>query len=212
MDLVILAVLLLPALIAAATLVTARRRWGVRHVAIAGGDGAYRAAEVRVPVPRPVPRSVTVAAIAAWTWGAVTLLLFVPAGALLAMITSERGSAGALTAIVVVLVVMSGVAHAFALFVAGTRVARHHEGAAEAAKKTALFAWWHHAAVWVLFTFVTFAHEPASAPITLFLLALPCGLGALVGRSLDAAAKRIDAIDQEDATERHRDLFVPAPT
>ncbi|MDQ3035460.1 MAG: hypothetical protein M3Y87_23850 [Myxococcota bacterium] len=211
MGLVILGLVVIPALIAAAAVVTARDRWGTRRVPIAQGEGAYRSGEVGMPVPREVPLSVSVSAIASCTWGAVTMFLLAPAGGVLLLLVSERAGAAFPTLLVITAVVLSGFAHAIALFVAGAQVARHHPLAAATARKAAAFAWWHHAAVLVGFTLCVLFESPELAPATLFFLAIPCGIGALVGASLHAAGQRIAAIDRADATARHAELFVPSP-
>lgn len=214
MELLVLGIVLLPAVIATAALITARDRWGARRVPIARGEGAYRAAEVGVPEARTIPVRVTVSSIASWTWGAATMFVFVPAGAALLLVASDRGSgaAGGVFMLFVIGIVLSGVAHAIMLFVAGTQVARHHPLAAKTAHSAAVFAWWHHGAVFAGFTMGALLARPEVALAAMALLAIPCGIGALVGASLHAAAKRIEDIDREDATERHRELFVLAPT
>lgn len=170
-----------------------RWRWGKQVSTESAGAGAYREGEVHREQPRGTPSSVRLAAIAAVTWGAITLLVFVPAGGMLAIVSGERGTAGVLGLFSFV-AALSGVALAIALMVNAFRLVRRDEGVADAGLGTARFCFIHHAVVFGGFSIAGASfHDTA---FTMMALAVPCGIGMLVGAQLRSASIEVREIDR----------------
>lgn len=186
------ALFLVPATIVGLLALATRDRWGVDRVAVASAGGAYRGGAT-TQVARTMPPRVALAAVIALGWAAVTGLVFVPAGGALVLVSLDGGR-GALAAPTLA-IVLSGLVHAVALGFAGVGLAVRSATAADVARRTAAYARFHHVAVFVVFSLAVLALEP-SAWAVLAALAVPCGLGWLVGRALDAAGRDLAALPE----------------
>ncbi len=173
----------------------ARRRWGNVAEREPAGDGAYRAGDVTRERPRGTPPSVRLASIGAVTWGFITLLVFVPAGGLLALASFDFSASSALGTTSLILSA-SGLALGLALVASAFRLVRRHPDAADGARKIARFCYVHHAAVWVGFSVAAIALEADSALGVVLALAVPCALGAVVAHQVQRAADVLEAIDR----------------
>jgi len=189
------ALFLVPATIVGLLALATRDRWGVDRVAVASAGGAYRGGAT-AQVARTMPPRVALAAMLALGWAAVTGLVFVPAGGALVLVSLDGGR-GALAAPTLA-IVLSGLVHAVALGFAGVGLAVRSATAADVARRTAAYARFHHAAVFVVFSLAVLALEP-SAVAVLAGLAVPCGLGWMVARALDAAARHLAALPEDEA-------------
>ncbi|WP_053236645.1 hypothetical protein [Sandaracinus amylolyticus] len=180
-------------------LLEAPDRWGVSRAPVAAGEGAYRAGRVTRETARRVPLSVVTAALLTSMWGAITLVVLVPAGAVLAaMLVGSHEPRVVIGALVVGASLVSGTALAFTLFRAGHALAHRAAGAPSVARATALHAVCHHALIWVLFPLPLLLDPYRDAGPAYVALAVPCGIGLVVALVVLVAGRRVAALDAED--------------
>ncbi|UJR86943.1 hypothetical protein [Sandaracinus amylolyticus] len=178
-----------------------RDRWGVWRAPVAAGQGAYRAASVTRETARRVPPSVVIAGLLAPVWGAITMLVLMPAGAVLALMLLGSGELPFVFAgMIVAAAAVSGIALACMLFRVGSALAQRAPDAPITARETAIYGACHHALIWVLFPLPLLAGGPpdlAWRDATLA-LAVPCGVGLVVALVVLVAGRRVAALDAED--------------
>jgi hypothetical protein len=155
-----------------------RRRWGKIPSSIEAGEGAYRAGEVQQERHRGTPSAVSTAGIAGVTWGAITLLVFVPAGGLLTLMSAD-GNAG-LLGLFAGAVTLSGLVFGIGVAVAAFRLVRRSEEAVRHGATIARFGYVHHAVVWLGFSVAVLILDGNEALAATALLAIPCGIGTFV--------------------------------
>jgi len=157
-----------------------RRRWGKVVSSTEVGEGAYRAVQVQSEQDRGTPAAVNVAAIASVTWAAITLLVFVPAGTLLAGLGLDQ-SRWAPLGLFSLAVTLSGLVLSIMLAIHAFRLVRRRSDVAQHSLTIARFSYIHHALVWFGFSVAVLLTDASHTLSAAFALALPCGIGLLVG-------------------------------
>lgn len=156
-----------------------RWRWSAYRRA-ASPEGPYRGFVAETPEPRRIPSVVLFASVVSPIWGLLILLVFAPAGLLLALILlGDHGILGASVALPLIGVCLHGFAVATGLLAAPATLLRRHR--ARVAGSVAL----HHALLLVVFTGVA---ALAGGPGLLAGVALLALLGLGLSRLLDAAS------------------------
>lgn len=179
----------------------ARRRWGTTEGPVhEAGDGGYRSAPVRSEVLLGTPRLVTVGAVLASVWGAITLLLFVPAGLVLTAASAQESGGEAWLLVLSLCASLSGVVVALGLLAASHGLVRRSRLSVERAILVARYSHIHHAVIWGAGFAVALVLDSHFAPAAFVGLALPCGMGLFVGHLLTASAEHARAM-------RHAEIF-----
>lgn len=172
------------------------RGWGVvQKEGPTIGDGAYRAGSTTLERLRGAPPLVVAGAVAATLWGLVTLVVFVPAGALLTAVTLDGAGPGGWVAVIAAVATLSGVVLGLALPRAASRLLRRKDRSIEDATWASRFSAIHHVMIWIGFTLAGFLLDDGGGYWAI-LLAIPCGLGlgasALLRAGRDQARTIID--------------------
>ena len=169
-----------------------------------GNGGPYREREERSVEGRGVPKTVWLAAVSAGLWGVVTLLVFVPAGALLALAIFFGGEytghpfdawavAGSLT---LAGMCISALLLAVVLCIYAARLMRR-----DASHVTEVVMWSiaHHLAVFVYFLiFGAMVGQWEGVFIACVAAVGPCLAGGLQALAMSAAADQIQDIEAEE--------------
>lgn len=164
----------------------ARRRWGKIPSSIEAGDGAYRAGQVQQERNRGTPSVVSTAAIAGVTWGAITLLVFVPAGGLLTVMSANGGLG--LLALFGGASTLSGVVLGVGTAVAAFRLVRRSGDAVQHSQTIARFGYIHHGVVWLGFSIAALVMSGPEALASAGFLVVPCGIGMFVSGLMSRAS------------------------
>lgn len=171
-------------------------KWGALRFAFGEeGPGAYRSAPRYAVVTPPAPGSVLLAGVVVRVWAALTLLVFVPAGvvgALLFLGLGEHSVVSGLLAFVLGALVLSGLGLSFALFAATTAVEQRQEGSD--ARDVVRWSLVHHALVALVFVVEGIAIDPQAAALALFVVVPVCAVGVGITIALRRAAERAAAV------------------
>lgn len=175
-------ILLTGTLVVVGTVVTAmshafRDRWGVvrgRGVLVAASP--YREATVTTVHPRGVPPRARWAAGFTIGWALVTMLVFVPAGALFVLVAFDQSDMQ-LGGLLVGVLSMNGLVLGIAQIVSAVRLLRGD--LREVRSRIPTWSLVHHAAVAILFFVMAAIADDASLIVAwLGFVALPCAIGA----------------------------------
>lgn len=165
-------------------------RWQTRHTHLASSGGPYRGFVCETLSRRRIPAVVLLASVASPIWGLLILLLFAPAGLLLAlMLLGNGGFLGASVALPLVAVCLHGFAVATGLLAAPAALLRRRP--LRVASSVAL----HHALVLGVFTAVALlAGGPAMLGGVAILALVGLGLARLLGAASIAASPAADRL------------------
>lgn len=159
------------------------RRWGLRREPHEVEPSPYRDATVHEEVEQRAPALVRFAASANAAWGMLTLLIFVPAGCLLLLFSTEEP----LTAVALPPVLLSGFLLAFRLMgIAGALLTDDRPKLRSTVRWSVL----HHLGVATGFAAAGFLFLSDREPLVGFLPAIPASVGLALALLLRAAARR----------------------
>lgn len=169
-----------------------------------GHGGPYRQREERPVESRGVPRTVWLASVSAGLWGVVTLLVFVPASALVALaiffgneyVGHTFDLWAVIGSLVLAVICISALLLAGALFIYAARLMnRDASHIGEVVKWSVI----HHVAVFVYaLIFGATAGQWEGVLIACMAAIVPCLAGGLQAMAMSAAAHRIQGIETEE--------------
>lgn len=176
-------------------------RWGtVPGPTTDGGVGAYRRGPLTSEVLRGTPKDVMKASMLAAVWGAITLLVFVPAGLLFTAVAADA-SRHSFVVLFGLGASLSGLFVALALIGAGLQLVRRGRTSIEEALLVVRFSHAHHVAVWVglVVSMALLGGRPSELVVWALAIGVPCVTGLAIGRALDLAAKDALALRRAEA-------------
>lgn len=185
-----------------------RWRWG-RSIETAPslGEGVYRSGPVRIERPRGFPAICVLASVTAFAWGALTTMVFAPAGGLLFMMVLgdviERGWWFALGTGGLIVTIIRGSMVGLHLMGAVNVLAARKPDSVESVGRVARQSLFHHALAAALLGF--FGLVADADPIFFALFALPCAIGSAQAALLLGARATIARLDRDDAETRGLD-------
>lgn len=209
MILVPMVLLVLGSVFAAfASLALGGGRWGVRLVAEEGSEGPFRSGVQHRKVQLETPWMVRFAVVSAFVWASLTLVLFVPAGALLIMlalgITFSHSSLAAILVFGAIALVFSGVVLALQLYRSGWSLGAADADAIDQCRAAAEHCRVHHVCVMVIYGVLCVPMAMVQREMLdwrvfylLGFVAVPCMIGAAVGAILERAATRLTQVQHE---------------
>lgn len=206
MILVPMVLLVLGSIFAAfASLALGGGRWGFRLVPEEGSEGPFRSGLRHRKVRVDTPWTVRFAVVSAFVWASLTLVLFVPAGALLIMlalgVTFAHNSLAAILLFGAIALVFSGVVLSLQLYRSGWSLGAADTDAVEQCRAAAEHCRVHHVCVMVIYGVLCVPLSMLERQMLdwrafylLGFVAVPCLVGAGVGAMLEHAARRLTLV------------------